>query len=753
MGWVPGEITSLDDPAKLGRVRVRCDLIQPDTDLPNSTDGWVWVSERFVNNAIPGGSHRLLKVGTQVALLPMLGDPRYMLLVDCIPSRIDTPHPDLDRAKEIHGSATPGQVFDFHNDGDASSLNARPHGTLQHISGDGNITYQTANNGRMQLMQDGTARVDNDKAFTVHTPDGTVAQRSATGASAILKATGQVELISSDQASLLLDQLEAKLEGPLNELAQAFGKAKKSLGGFLGVGRRLLKQVSGVADAIQLGGDIPELLQQADAIFQKLDDTLASVPSGLDALKQLQTFSPQVLGNSLAPQLAIALSTGGIGPLAPQIAALVQQSLPIESLLTQVQGILPEGLSAQFNPATLSPILQGLRYSPDMQVQAILSEITPDGFASIQNVLGLGLQDTLSAINLSVFEKYPEPNQERQVEVERRRRSVRELLPSGVRDLIDDKTLESLIQPDLFPSDDPISDLVGHLSRGLIDQSVKEIEATVPWLATVSPLAELTRSLLRGESPTDGLAKLSGTQLGDLVGATKIESPQQIAQQILPAAMAKLAKTLSPALEKGQSTLNQVLNAVPGQSKGGVVKALVRGAEIYANASGQGAIARIGLEAAEMLGPKIGKGRSSLFAGLKGAGIATPKGKLSLGGTGGSLLTSGRLVLQVAQDVGKAVGLVLDESNGVSLSSFFEGARDWGDDDMPPDRLEGARVKADGQSVYVQALSKTGKVLHEIQVSPQGIFANDVPLHELLGRFATLEARIAALESALPPVP
>jgi uncharacterized protein involved in type VI secretion and phage assembly len=190
IGWVPGEITSIDDPEKLGRIRVRCDLIQQDTDLPNANDGWVWVLEEFVANAVPGGTHRLLKVGTQVALLPMMGDPRQMILLGCIPSRIDRPWPEMDRSKEVYGSATPGQVFEIKNDAEASQLNAFPHGVLQHVSGKGDIMQQTAENARLQLLHDGTSRIENDKAFTTHTPDGTVVQRNAEGAQSILRAGG-----------------------------------------------------------------------------------------------------------------------------------------------------------------------------------------------------------------------------------------------------------------------------------------------------------------------------------------------------------------------------------------------------------------------------------------------------------------------------------------------------------------------------------------------------------------------------------
>lgn len=41
-GWIPAEITSVYDPEGLGRVKVKCDLFEENSDLPNSNDGYVW---------------------------------------------------------------------------------------------------------------------------------------------------------------------------------------------------------------------------------------------------------------------------------------------------------------------------------------------------------------------------------------------------------------------------------------------------------------------------------------------------------------------------------------------------------------------------------------------------------------------------------------------------------------------------------------------------------------------------------------
>lgn len=250
MGWVPGEITSLDDPEKIGRVRVRCDVIAPNTDLPNNNDGWVWVMEEFVANATPGGTHRLLKVGAQVALLPMFGDPRQMILLGCIPSRVDRPHPELDRSKETHGTATPGNVFDFKNDANASEVKAFPHGVTKTVSPTGDITQQTAEHARMQLNQDGTARIENDKAFTMMTPEGDVKSKSKEGATTTLTADGKVKVEAGTESKLTLDGKEGKMEGPLSDISQLVKKVKELLVGNLGIGQQILQELLTYAQSV-----------------------------------------------------------------------------------------------------------------------------------------------------------------------------------------------------------------------------------------------------------------------------------------------------------------------------------------------------------------------------------------------------------------------------------------------------------------------------------------------------------------------
>lgn len=751
IGWVPGEITSVDDPEKLGRIRVRCDLIQQDTDLPNANDGWVWVLEEFVANAVPGGTHRLLKVGTQVALLPMMGDPRQMILLGCIPSRVDRPWPEMDRAKEVYGSATPGQVFEIKNDADASQLNAFPHGVLQHVSGKGDITQQTAQNARLQLLQDGTSRIENDKAFTTHAPDGTVVQRNAEGAQSILKADGKVELKSSAIASLLLDGVEAKLEGPVNQISQALTKARSFLGGHLNFGRKLLKQASGIAGDFVLGSDIEEFISRADSVLGKLQTGLGKyLPQGLEQLATLQTFSPQLLGAALFPQMG---AVSAIATLVPQVEKILQQPTNIGAIANQVKALLPADLAKGFDLEKITPLLAGLSHDSDMQLQAVLGAIAPGGFSAIQNIVGLDLHKNLDQIQSLLNLDFPEPESDRQQVIQQRVRELRKLLPAPQQKLLSDETLRSVLTMPKDDFDSPLETLVGYMSRGLVGQAVTQLEAASPWVGAIGPLAELSQSLIKGGDVGAALKKLAGHGFQDLINAQASNLAEHAAKEVLPQAIAKLSKQLSPALQQGQSSLNQVVNAIPSKGQSPVVRATQATAEMAADATGKGAIARISKLSAEMLGPSLGGKRSGIFAGLGGAGIKTPFGKLSLGGKGGNLFMQGPLAMRVAQSVGRSVGLRLDPKQGVALSSFFDGS--WSADNDDPDwGNESARIAVDEQFVRVQSLDTKGGVSHELMVGPNGIFVDGFLLKDLLerlDRLIAIEARLTAIEESLEP--
>lgn len=380
MGWVPGEISSLDDPEKIGRVRVRCDILHENKDLPNNDDGWVWVMEPFTSNGIPGGSHTFLQVGSQVALIPMFGDPKQMLLIGCLANRVDRPHPEFDRSRKIYGTATPGQVFTLKNDKEASRIDAYPHGVLQQISKTGDITQQTVGKARLQLKADANVRIENNKSFTALTPDGTVKSSSAKGASSTLGSDGKILLSSSNMATLALNEVKAKIEGPSNSISSLLKTVQGALGGQLGDVQKTLNELQRVAESA-LKGDHKTFLNVAMNLLGTLDKDLAKfLPQGLDAIGQLNKLDVSTLGKVILPQVDKALNLN-LGTYYQEIEKLLNNKLDPESLISTLQKTFPnlKGIEKAL------PIIKNIN-KPEIQIQAILAEIVP--FQDIQNLIG-----------------------------------------------------------------------------------------------------------------------------------------------------------------------------------------------------------------------------------------------------------------------------------------------------------------------------------------------------------------------------
>ena len=210
---LPGRITSIADPEKIGRVRVCCPLIDPNNDLPNNQDGWIGFLERRTLNAAAGGEHTLLEVGTLVLILPIGGDITNSIILGCLPNREDPPHPETDRSKGTYGSVTSGQVFEINNDTESSQLKLWPNGVIKSVSSKGDVTHQTEAGARTQITHDGNLRMENQYAFSAITKTGTVTQKSANGALLNLHEDGTVDITNSNKANIRLDGTQAKMVG------------------------------------------------------------------------------------------------------------------------------------------------------------------------------------------------------------------------------------------------------------------------------------------------------------------------------------------------------------------------------------------------------------------------------------------------------------------------------------------------------------------------------------------------------------
>lgn len=741
-GLVPGLVTNVDDPEKIGRVQVECPVIEQGVNLPNSTDGWIPVMESFVVNGMTGGSHSFIQVGSQVVMACLFGDPRQMIVVGCLPSRVDRPHPDLDRSIGTYGSATPNETVEAYRDTDNSAVISRPNGVLQTISGEGDLTIQTEENGRMQLRQDGTASLSNDLSHTILSKDGEVRQRSAAGAVSILRADGEVEISSSSAARLHLDGRDGLLEGPLSALSQAIAGVRTALSGALGEAQGLLSDLEAIAQDFLPGSDLESFLNDAGLVLEQLKGLNESLGTGSESLQKLQEFSVEDLGRSLLPQVG---KMAGLGDLAQQIEPLLQPGIAGEAIVQRIVGLLPEDLAKKFPVGAVATVLDGLQHDQPMQLQAILGAILPDGFRSIRNIVGLDLHRTLNQIKqaITAFQSIPLPPPDAPPPtvnpLSLAVRALRAQLPSAIAHFFDDQAIASILQsPNL---DDAVQTLLGKALAGTATQASKSVQHLQGAAGTLEPLGQVINGLLAGVDAPDALQSLRSTGV--------LADTQVPTGEALRTALLSEAQRLAPAIATGLQAVNQLINAVPSGEAGAKIRATQTIAQMETYLGASGAIAQVTPLMASLVSPG---GTSQIFAGVAGAGLMSPLGSFTFGLDGGSLLSKVGIALQTFQAAGRAAGIRLSPEGGVSLGSYAPSAQ-W--DDETVWQNDTARIAVLNDVVTIESRAN-GAAAHHIRVSPQGIFMDGIDVAILSSLVVDLQGliiRITALESASSPPP
>lgn len=395
-GGIPCEIIDLNDPEKLGRVRVTSKLFSETQALPNSNDGWAWVGERFTEGNTTGGSHRLLRRGAQVICLAMLGDINNLYVLDCVHSRQEPPHPSLDRENEIYGSATQNGVITAKNDANQSRVDAYPHGVTQLVDGAGNITHTTANSATMSLRQDGTASIQNPQSYTTHSPEGEVTQGNQAGAKQTIDPKGQIDLTSAAKSTLKLDEVVGRIEGPLDEISQLLQKAKGLIGSIapaLGQFNQFAKGIGLPEPNEFISQDFKQLRNQ----LQELTGKLGKLPEAIEVFGKIASANPLIVGQLLGPQLDTIAPVQSLIPVARQVFESKDPITAVTQLLPQ----LPAAMRSQLTPEVTERIMAdaiALRQQPDRQTEALISAAMGDRFGDVQNVFGSGLGENLAKI-------------------------------------------------------------------------------------------------------------------------------------------------------------------------------------------------------------------------------------------------------------------------------------------------------------------------------------------------------------------
>lgn len=703
MGWIPGEIVSLDDPEKIGRIQVRCPLLSESSNMPNEEDSWVWVTEMFTGNGVPGGSQSPLSVGSLVALIPMFGDPEHLLMFGCIANRQDRPHPDFDRSRGVTGTASPGGTIEISNDQDGSHFKSFPSKAVQSVAGDGSIMYQSPGKARFHLMQDGGATLENDNASLTTSPEGNLTARSLGGAAMNLNQDGTLTIACAEKSTLSLNSKNANLEGPLRHHSRLLKEAKGFLSADLKQGVQLLKNLEKLINHFESGEfGASHFIYEADVVLKRLRDGVATnLPKGMAILEELKDAPPIDLGESLDGQIKEGLRIE-LDKIVKVAEESVEKDKPGAAIVADVVAKIPEELKkllavldAEEKKALFArldaiiPTIDALAYDVVLQREALIAEIAPNGWHSIDAIVKMRLHGKLKSMEAAINPK-PERLEKFTIKEEG---EWWEDLPDRVESAIGqlgeysefakgDLGIYDLHEGDENLTEQAISRVFSshalksskYLTKEELadkDREAKQIEedkkTTSKLVAGESPLStllgEVTHNLIKktektlsiitgGEKSTKGIAPLQTLAFllttDDVIfnqkilidplkevakhfsvgGVTEGDILAKSVEEVLPKACKELINNLVPVLESAIEDFSKLIRAVPDEPKGARITARESFVQMETSRGDKGAVARIGKEGAQLMGPEFAPNlRVSMFADKAEGGMsAGPKG-------------------------------------------------------------------------------------------------------------------------------
>lgn len=682
MGWIPGIITDLRDPEMIGRVKVRCDLLAENVDLPNENDGWVWVTEEFCLANRSGGTHRMLEVGTQVAMIPMMGDARQMLIIGCLPSRVDRPPEGADRAEKRYGKQTPGGVIEMNDDKKAAKITTFPHGVLQGVTGTGDIIYETRDKARFSLTQDGNSLLGNDLASLQAGKNGDVSLFSGGSATANFSADGQVAIASPNQAVLSLDGSTALVTGPNPQVSQRLNQLKGLLLGsfyFAAQDLIILERMTEdfTSEKIQAIVFLEKTRQALKRLHQGIESNLSQSAKDFEQLKE---HSAVDFAKCCEGQIKEALRLG-LGELIKAVESTVGKSGDeiVETLKNEIPDKfintldLGNRLEVFRKLSDIKPTLNALKYNPEFQAQLIIATLVPQGWSSVEILFGLGIADKIEELEEAINpkEKLTElatvmtPADEKKwwEDLSDRINEVKGILNSELVEFISDqvedfnvfnwseqdKLSESGIsipysssllksvpleedkeKPDwytidnqLTPGESPLAMLLGTIFKGMLDKisdRLTQLKDEQEVLDKIDALHTLAETLVYDD---DNIEKI--VFFIDKLGGTLDEkkSPVETATfDLLPRIYKELIEKILPLIEETWLDTNALINWIPDNPTGASLQAKDDQVQMQSNAGGNGAIVKIDRTSATIAGPEFGDSmRTRIFADKSDAGM------------------------------------------------------------------------------------------------------------------------------------
>lgn len=760
MGWIPGIITDLRDPEMIGRVKVRCDLLAENVDLPNENDGWVWVLEEFCLANRSGGTHRMLEVGTQVAMIPMMGDARQMLIIGCLPSRVDRPPEGADRAEKRYGKQTPGGVIEMNDDKKAAKITTFPHGVLQGVTGTGDIIYETRDKARFSLTQDGNSLLGNDLASLQAGKNGDVSLFSGGSATANFSADGQVAIASPNQAVLSLGST-ALVTGPNPQVSQRLNQLKGLLLGCFYYADQDLKTLEAMTndfndERIQPIVFLEKTRQALKRLYQGIGSNLSQSVKEFNELKEYSVIDfskccegqiKEALRLGLGELIEVVKSVAGKS--GEEIAESLKNDIPEKFLNTLDLG---NRIEIFRRLSDLKPTLNALRYNPDFQTELILSTLSPQGWSGIEILFGLGIADKIEKLEEAINPKEkldqlanamtPEDEKKWWEDLSDRINSVKGLLDPKLIEFISDKTenfnvfewseqdklsesgisipySSSLLKsvpleegkekPDwytldnqLVPGESPLAILLGTIFKGMMDKisdRLTELQNQQEIIDKIDELYVLAETLVFDDANTEKILFFID-KLGGTVG--KDENPIAIATfDLLPRLYKELIEKVKPLIEETWIDANSLINWIPESPRGAILQAKDDQVQMQSNAGSNGAIVKIDRTSATIAGPEFGDSmRTRIFADKSDAGMQS-------GDKGGAV----RVERRVSEILGP------ERKSDEERNSYLEGENKYQIDSKGRAIAKGATSK---DPEYLKKKEKTPTVRSSMAVDSDG---------------------------------
>jgi len=727
MGVVPAEITNINDPLKLGRIRCRCDLIDPNTELPNGEDGWIPTGEEFTVVEGAGGSHAMLAVGAQVILAPILGKMDNWLYIKCLNSKVDRPSPEHDRAAGKWGDATQGEVITVNDDSNQSAIKAYPHGVTNLITAKGDTITQTAGGARTTLTVEGKSITETPTASVEISPEGAIASRNAAGVESVLDSSGEVRIKNGADASLLLQTKDVKLVGPGSELGAGLRKIQKTLLPYLQKGNKLLETLGKVIDDIPFVDNLEGTIGEALDLIENLETQVeGKISEGLKAMEDLQKLPLQEFADAIAPQVSTVLSSG-LDQIIPAIETLLKENPSIAGVLPKIKELIPQAGEAL---ETALPILESVEHDQTQLMRAIADTLVEGGLDKVDNLMAMGLHTALKPLG-DVISKLPDLTEELDLELflKTQKAEFVKLIPENLKsklpvDLIDDLFTN-------FAGEQDISKVMEKLYASVSKQSIVDTAAMLggisPIIQGIAPAKEILTKLKFDEPVEDLLKKIPGLE--------KLDAKKETGE-VLKRLTEPLIEKMQPILSKGFSSIKEITDSIPVSLPGAVLELTQKAGTLKANASGAGAILEVGQTVGKLIAPdKL----SSVFAGIGGgAGIASPFGSFAMSAAGGSFLTKGLMAMRVAQSLGKSAGLSLSPKGGIGLASFSD--RDTEDGIL---HTKDAEISVNQGRISLRSHNSS---FDGIDITPDGVFIEGI---RVSGLFGILDSRLARLEGLL----